>query len=253
MLNNLNHMFSIFKKKYFLVDYLEDLTDMHCHILPDIDDGAKNSDISLEMIREYTDMGYVGAIATPHIIDGIYQNDSKKIKSRLNSLIKTKDKTEFHSFKLSAAAEYMLDNGFSTLMENNDLLTITKSKVLVEMSYFQQNIYVADQLFQLSQLGYEPILAHPERYVYLKTMDDILKFRKKGAYLQLNILSLSGHYGKTAHKQAINLLKNQHYDFVGTDAHHPRHLRKIKEIVLPKYMIPFLKSVVVKTKENLML
>lgn len=244
-------MFSIFRKKYFLADYLSGLIDMHCHLLPGIDDGSVNDEMSLEMIRLYKDLGYIGAIATPHIMDGMYDNNSEKIISSLNSLKLTKTENGHEDFLLRAAAEYMLDQGFDTLMKTNDFLIIHDRKVLVEMSYFQRNMYVETQIFNLQQQGFEPILAHPERYFYLTKPEHILEFQQKGCDLQLNILSLSGHYGPAIYKQALYLLIHDHYDFLGTDAHKPEHLKKIKGITISKKMIPFIESLVARTKESL--
>lgn len=244
-------MFSIFKKKNFLADYLSGLTDMHCHLLPNMDDGSVSDTMSLEMIKKYTELGYTGAIATPHMMDGMYQNSSEKIINSLNSFKLMKAEKGYEDFMVQAAAEYMLDQGFDNLLKNNDFLLIHDRKVLVEMSYFQRNMYVETQIFTLQQQGFEPILAHPERYFYLTKPEHVLEFQQKGCDLQLNILSLSGHYGPAIYKQSMHLLSNDHYDFIGTDAHKPEHLEKIKGITISKKMIPFIESLVQRTKENM--
>lgn len=244
-------MFSIFRKRTFLADFLEGLTDMHCHLLPGIDDGAANEKIALEMIKKYTELGYVGAIATPHIMDGMYQNNSQKITQTLNAFKLIKAEQGFENFFVNAAAEYMMDQGFDGLLESKDFLPIYNNKVLVEMSYYQRNIYVETQIFNLQQKGFEPILAHPERYFYLTKPDHVLEFQKKGCDLQLNILSLSGHYGPAVLKQSHYLLTHNHYDFIGTDAHRVEHLEKIKGITLSKKMIPSIQSLIARTKEKL--
>lgn len=244
-------MFSIFKKKYFLADYLSGLIDMHCHLLPGMDDGSVNNAMSLEMIKKYKELGYEGAIATPHMMDGMYGNNSEKIIDSLNSFKLMKAEKGYENFSVDAAAEYMLDQGFDNLLKTNDFLIIHGRSVLVEMSYFQRNMYVETQIFNLQQHGFEPILAHPERYFYLTKPEHILEFQLKGCDLQLNILSLSGHYGPAIYKQALFLLMNDHYDYLGTDAHKPEHLEKIKGITISKKMIPFIESLVARTKENM--
>lgn len=244
-------MFSIFRKRHFIADYLEGLTDMHCHILPGIDDGSEDDAMSLAMLKQYIDLGYIGVVATPHIMDGLYQNSSSKISKVLKSFKKTMIENGYSHFRIGAAAEYMLDQGFDQLLGEKDFLTISGSKILVEMSYFQQNIYVETQIFDLQQHGFEPILAHPERYPYLQRVDDVLMFQRKGCYLQLNILALSGHYGPAVYKRAIDLLVSNHYDFLGTDAHKPAHLEKLKEITIPKKLITPIEALVNLTKENM--
>lgn len=243
-------MLSIFKKKYFLADFLEGLTDMHCHLLPGVDDGAADYTISEQMMKEYVALGYVGAIATPHIMDGLYYNDSQKLKQVLTHFTQQKSNSEFKGFKVEVAAEYMLDQGFDGLLDNRDFLPVKDKKVLIEMSYFQRNIYVETQIFNLQGLGFQPILAHPERYVYLNKPEKVLEFQTKGCDLQLNMLSLSEHYGRAVQKQSHYLLLNDHYDFMGTDAHRPDHLKKIKEITLSKKMIPAIESLAERTKNR---
>jgi len=244
-------MLSIFKKKYFIVDFLEGLTDMHSHLLPGLDDGSPNVETSLKMIRAYRELGYKGVIATPHIMDGLYQNNSTKISNALNSFKAEIEDSEFRHFKIKAAAEYMMDQGFDHLLNNQDFLPLYDNHVLVEMSYYQRNMYVETQIFNLQQKNFQPVLAHPERYFYLTKPEDVLEFQKKGCDLQLNILSLSGHYGPAVYKQSIQLLINNHYDYIGTDAHRAEHLSKIKGITLPKKMIPSIQSLVARTKEKL--
>ena len=245
-------MFSFFHKKHFIVDFLEGLTDMHCHILPGIDDGAKNESIALEMLGLYIELGYKGIIATPHIMEGYYNNTGAGIKESLKNFKNVMSENGYENFHISAASEYMLDDGFDKLSEQKDLLTIKGNKVLVEMPYLQKPIFVDTQIFDLQQQGFEPILAHPERYPYLSNMEQILKFKEHGCLLQLNLLALNNHYGAQAGKQALTLLYNGKYDFLGTDAHHPEHLKSIKRITISKKLIPYFEALVEKTKTGLL-
>lgn len=245
-------MFSFFSKKYFIVDYLEGLTDMHCHILPGIDDGAKDEAMSLEMLNAYKELGYTGVIATPHIMEGYYGNTSTSITESLENFKRLMVKEGFGEFHISAASEYMLDEGFDKLSEKKDLLPIKGKKVLVEMSYLQKPIFVDQQIFDLQQQGFEPILAHPERYPYLTDMAKVLRFKDHGCYLQLNLLSLGNYYGPQAAKQAFNLLLNAKYDFMGTDAHTPGHLEALKRITISKKLLPHFQMLVGNTKQGLL-
>lgn len=244
-------MFSIFRKKYFIADYLEGLTEMHCHVLPGIDDGAQNDQIALEMLKKFVELGYKEVIATPHIMDGMYQNSSRSITKTLEDFKKVKNVNGFKDLPLRAASEYMLDLGFDGLMEKKDFLPIKENIVLVEMSYFQKTTKAEYQIFDFQQLGFKPILAHPERYGYLQGPEEILDYKLKGCFLQLNLLSLSDHYGPQVTKKAFHLLENDHYNYLGSDAHHPAHLDKIKELRLPQKMIPKFEALVERTKENL--
>ncbi len=240
-----------FSKKYFIVDFLEGLTDMHCHILPNIDDGSKDYAMSLEMVKQFSELGYKGVIATPHIMDGFYDNTAEGIIEAFNEIQSYLSKNGYANFIKSAAAEYMIDAGFDGLTENKGFLPIVKNNVLVEMSYLQPPFKVNEQLFQLQLKGFKPILAHPERYPYLSDMTSVLKFKTKGCCLQLNLLSLGGHYGKEAFKQAFSLLENNHYDYLGTDAHHPGHFNVLKRITIPKKTVQYFEALSIRTKENL--
>src|SRR5690554_4168286 len=155
-----------FAKKYFIADYLEGLTDMHCHIIPAIDDGAKNDNMSWEMLKQYIELGYTGLVATPHIMEGFYDNTAKRIQHKFKAFESTLKGVGFRDFKISVAAEYMMDRGLDRLIEEKEILTIVRNQVLVEMSFLQSSLGINDQFFNLQQQGFVPILAHPERYQY---------------------------------------------------------------------------------------
>lgn len=240
-----------FTKKCFIADYLEGLTDMHCHVIPDIDDGAKDQEMSLKMLKQYTELGYIGLVATPHIMEGFYDNTAKRIGVKFKEFESMVKEGGFSDFRILAAAEYMMDPGFDDLIDKKEILTVVGNKVLVEMSYLQRSFGVTDQFFNLQQQGFVPILAHPERYQYLTDMYEVLKFKKKGCLLQLNLLSLGGHYGKQVSELAFDLLINGHYEFLGTDAHHPGHFQVLKNITISKKSVQHFEALVERTKENL--
>lgn len=241
-----------FTKKYYIADLLEGLTDMHCHVLPNIDDGAKDNDMALEMLKRYTELGYIGLIATPHVMKGFYDNSATGITENFNAFKSFIRENGYKNFSISAAAEYMMDEGFDELTAKKELLPVNRNKVLVEMSYLQASYKPFDQIFNLQQQGFEPILAHPERYSYLTNISEVLAFKKNGCSLQLNLLSLGGHYGKHATHQAIALLENGHFDYLGTDAHHPGHFSVLKRIIIPKRTLPYFEALISRTKENLL-
>ena len=141
-------------------------------------------------------------------------------------------KRNLNDISITAAAEYMMDEQFSALLEDNqELLTLKDNFVLVEMSYFSPPINLFDILFQLQLKGYKPVLAHPERYnSYHNNFEIYYKLKKAGCLFQLNLLSLTEQYGKGVTKTAEKLLKENVYDFVGTDTHHMNHLRLLKKI-----------------------
>lgn len=240
-------MFSFFTKHLFLADFIEDAIDMHCHILPGIDDGSPAIEISEKMADLYKNLGYGGVIATPHIMQDYYHNTAASITDSLKTFNKEMPITLQLPYR--AAAEYMLDSGFDILLEKKELLTISENKLLVEMSYFQKSMHTEQQIFDIQNYGYVPILAHPERYNYM-TPSESIELKRRGCLLQLNLLSLSSHYGGDVQKKAFDLLTENAINFVSTDAHKPEHLEKIKHIKIPKKLEMPLQKAFANTKES---
>ena len=225
-------MFSIFKKKISLPssDYFPFVTDIHSHILPGIDDGSPDVATSIKLIEGLIKLGIKQAIATPHIIGDLYRNDASSIQKALTLLV-NELKLRKIDFKVKAAAEYMLDAYFLELLNNKvGLLTLKDNIVLTEFSYADKP-YKIDQLaFSIITEGYQPILAHPERYAYFH--NDFKQYdylNELGFLLQVNLLSLTGYYGKPVAKAAEYLFKNNLVSFAGTDLHHSRHLEALND------------------------
>lgn len=245
-------MFNIFQKKEYLIDHLQGITDIHNHILPGIDDGAAGVDESLTLLRRFKKLKITRFISTPHVMNDYYPNTTITINNALQQLKDAISKDpELQDIKITAAAEYMMDQSFIDLFEAEDLLTLSENYVLVEMSYFQAPINLNNILFQLQTKGYKPVLAHPERYAFYHTKD-LRKYRdlkSRGCLMQVNALSLSNHYGKRMQDTAFKLLENDMIDFIGSDTHREQHLDKLEKIRIPKKLsLPLLK-VIGKTKD----
>ena len=222
-----------FKKKEIpLIDFFPvDFVDIHSHLLPGIDDGAKNLDNSIELILKMRSYGIKNIITTPHVLGDVYANSSNTIKEKLQEVKEELIKRNIKDISIEAAAEYMMDEQFSKLLEKDDILTLKDNFVLVEMSYFSAPINIYEILFEIQLKGYKPVLAHPERYsFYHNDFNNYHKLKKAGCLFQLNLLSLTEQYGKGVQKVSDKLLKENLYDFVGTDIHHSRHLELLKTI-----------------------
>ncbi len=245
-------MFSIFKKKAFLKDHLIGLVDIHNHILPGIDDGAATLEDSISLIKAFSEMGITEFIATPHIMNDYYPNTPKTINTALQDLKEALPSAGLNDIKIKAAAEYMMDQSFIELINEGNLLTLADDLVLVEMSYFQAPINLNDILFQLQTKKYRPILAHPERYAFYhsKNLEKYEELKDRGCSFQLNLLSVTGHYGKNIQETAFQLLDNQMIDFIGSDAHQMRHLEKLLDIKVSEKRIDQLKPIFRKTIET---
>ena len=224
-------MFSLFGKKTTEVPDLSFLkTDIHSHLIPGIDDGSPDMETSIELIKGLSQLGYKKIVTTPHVISGIYNNTREKIlvgcDQVQNELVRRNIKIEFR-----AAAEYLLDDHFDLLLERNEpLLTIKDNLVLVEFSFVSPPIDFKEKLFSIQIHGYKPILAHPERYNYFHPKFSVYEeLKNAGCLFQVNLLSLSGYYGKQAANVADQLIKKQMVDLFGTDLHHSRHLQQLQD------------------------
>lgn len=229
-------MFFFKKKEIPLTDFFpEGFIDIHSHLLPGIDDGAKDMEDSIELIQKMASYGIKNFITTPHILGDVYPNTPEIITNKLQEVKLELVKRNLTEINLDAAAEYMLDERFSAILENGELLTLKDNLVLVEMSYFSPPLNLYDILFQLQLKGYKPVLAHPERYnAYHNNFEQYHKLKRAGCLFQLNLLSLTEQYGKGVQKTAEKLLKENLYDFVGTDTHHQMHLELLQKIGTPK-------------------
>lgn len=224
-----------FLKRIFLRDLLEDFVDIHNHILPGIDDGAKNLKESIDLIKKLKELGVKQFIPTPHIMQDFYPNTDETIGNAYESLLGNLTKKLQNGITINPAAEYMLDMTFETLLEEGNLFTLKGNYVLVEMSYFQPPINLETLIFKIKTKGYMPVLAHPERYAfYHNNLDYYNKLKQLGCFFQLNLLSLSNYYGKNVETTANYLIDKKLIDFVGTDTHNAQHIEKLSNIILSK-------------------
>jgi protein-tyrosine phosphatase len=191
--------------------------DIHNHLLPAIDDGSPDFNTSIDLICGLSALGFRSCISTPHIASGLYANTISTISQAYNSL----KSPLIRGF----AAEYMLDDQFYDQLSAG-LITYPGegNYVLVEFSYAGIPVNWHEMIFELLIKGYQPILAHPERYHFLSTQDLLEKILPSGVQLQLNLLSLSSYYGSVIQKKALSYMEASAYDYVGTDMHHLRHL-----------------------------
>jgi protein-tyrosine phosphatase len=203
-------------------------SDMHSHILPGIDDGADTIETSLLLIRGMKELGYRRLIASPHIMWDMYRNTPDIIRKKLEE-VREAVRKEGIDIEIDAGAEYFLDEYVEELLKTKTpLLTISENKVLVEFSLAFPAMNIKDILFEMQMQGYQPIIAHPERYIYLQRNKEFYdELRDIGCIFQLNILALSGQYGKSVNELAHYLIKNDFYTLVGTDLHHAGNLEDL--------------------------
>ena len=205
-------------------------TDIHSHILPGIDDGSPNIETSLELIRGLMKLGVRRSVATPHVIGDMYRNTPDTILGAL-TLLQEALVREGMEFEVSAAAEYMLDAYFLELLADKKvLLTVSGNLLLTEFSYSTMPTNPEKMSFAIITEGFTPILAHPERYAYYyRNFREYHRLKELGFLLQVNLLSLTGYYGREALKASQYLLKNGLVTFLGTDLHHANHMAALND------------------------
>jgi len=222
--------FNFLKSKPTLKELIpEGFVDIHSHILPGIDDGAKDVEESKKIIGEMKELGFKKIIATPHTYPGMYENTNDSILNSFNILKGSLDL----DIEINFASEYMSDRSVIDKAENKSLLCLKDNYVLIEMSFLKKYDQINDLIFKLKINGYTPILAHPERYLYFhKSLDKLNELRRRGCLLQMNIISITGYYGRKFSKISNRLLALDYIDFVGSDIHNLNHIKQFDQKVL---------------------
>ena len=238
-------MFGLFKKKCEPRPIFQPLgTDMHCHLIPCVDDGSKCVEESVDCLNTLKAVGYDKVIITPHFQHPRFQNDEDDIRRRYEELKKQAADAGVEIEFSGIGGEYRIDTGFQARLDNPRFLQVGGKYVLVEFSLHQQMMGCDEMIFDMQMKGYEVILAHPERYPYLNINGSrIEQLKNQGVYFQTNALSLGGFYGDEAKKRAYQMIERGWVEFMGTDTHNTMysqalidlsHDRKVEKL-LEKY------------------
>lgn len=235
------------KKKLIDTGLFKGATDWHSHILPGVDDGIQTMKDSLEVLSYYEKIGISEVWLTPHIMEDM-PNTPSELRERFEEL-----KAAYTgSIQLNLAAENMIDNLFYERFEAGDLLPIGPqgNHLLVETSYYQPPIDLYGTLTRIKEAGFQPILAHPERYRYMEDRD-YERLRSMKVMLQMNVMSLAGGYGKPAQEKALMLLSKGWYSFFGSDLHRlPLFADAINAKALKKETVEQLKTIKNRIAQN---
>jgi len=224
---------------------------MHNHILPGIDDGAKTVEESMALIKGFASFGVTNFVASPHIMSGYYPNTPKTINTALQTLKEALVQDGMEDISVDASAEHMIDDNFEHLLESDNIMVLRKEYVLIEMSFLQQPFNFDAALIGISNKSLYPVLAHPERYNFLRQKPKKFEqYKQMGMLFQLNILSLGGYYGKSVQKTAHKLLEDGHVDFIGSDVHHMNQLNKLKDLTVSQKTIKSLLPIITDTIET---
>lgn len=217
-------MFTFFNHNRYLADLLGGFRDIHCHLLPAVDDGCPDSNLSLRLLDRLHSLGVEALYMTPHIISGAYDDrTATDMRQRFAQL-------DYQGpVDVRLAAEYFVDEQFLGKL-NADPLTMNDRHILVEFSLNGYSLNSFDILFEAEVADFQIILAHPERYSFLRFDDHSKSLDAIKHYaLQLNLLSVSGFYGNSVRKMAMRMLDKKLYTFIGTDIHSDAYVDALEQ------------------------
>lgn len=196
------------------------MIDIHSHLIPNVDDGAKSPEETIELIKEAREAGITDIILTPHYIINSYEQNAETLillKDKLQQIINS----ENIKVNLHIGMEVYITDNLVEILKQNKILTLAGSKYLLMELPLNTNVQYLDMvIFKLIEDNIIPIIAHPERYKFVQ--EDPSKVReliKSGCLIQSNIGSILGIYGKKAKKTIKYLLKNDLINFIATDTH----------------------------------
>lgn len=239
-------MFFFNKSKSPYNDFRSIGTDMHSHLIPGVDDGAKDTEDSLQLIKGLSELGFTKLYTTPHTLQDIHPNTSETLKKG-HSLLDGKLPP---GITLDLSSEYYLDEQFNDQLTSNQLMPLPGNRLLVEFSQISRPHDLEEVIFDLGIKGYQVILAHPERYLFFhRQFNYYTRLKEMGIEFQINAMSLTEHYGKGIKLIAEKLVEKGMIDFIGTDIHHIRHLDVLKKVPLSKHYAKLVDSGLLKYKD----
>jgi tyrosine-protein phosphatase YwqE len=201
-----------------------------------MDDGVRTYEESEEIILRFQKLGYKKLITTPHVMNDAYRNTSTGI---IENLKKLNDhlKSRSIAIEIEAAAEYYLDEYlFKQIETDQPLLTFGKNYLLFETNFLTEPLNLKEFIFLATTKGYKPVLAHPERYLYLQ--NDLARsfdLINRGVLFQINISSITGYYSKPAQQAARKFIDRGWVHLLGSDCHHLQHVKLVEEAQYNRY------------------
>ena len=198
------------------------MIDIHCHLMPSVDDGAKDLEETLAMFENAYTSGVTDIILTPHYIKGTKYEINNEQKEKITNILREALRRTDMDINIYYGNEVYIDNDLVNMIKEKKVATLANSRyVLVELPVNSMDNNAGNVFFNLRSNGYIPIIAHPERYVYFqKHPEKVMDYIKLGCLLQGDYMSLLGKYGKKAEKTLKILLKNGVIKFMSSDIHH---------------------------------
>lgn len=194
--------------------------DIHCHILPNVDDGAKNVQDSIEMAKEAVKEGIHSIIATPHHRNGSFENTKSLIVTEVEKL-NTAFKNENIPLTIFPGQETRIYGEILNGMDSNEIQTLNNSQYLfIELPSSHVPRYTEQLLYDIQIKGFIPIIVHPERNQEFHEHPDLLyRLVKNGSLTQVTASSVAGYFGKKVKNFSLQLIDANLTHFVSSDAH----------------------------------
>lgn len=216
------------------------MIDMHSHILPNIDDGARSIEETFQLLQEAKEVGFEAIVSTSHYMEGYYETDAPEREVWINAIY-NKLREKNININLYLGNEIYLSENIIELLEKGKACTINDtSYVLFEMPLNVEPLNLYDVIYQMMQYKLVPILAHPERYTFVQEDPELIyDLVQKGVLMQANYASVIGYYGSKAQMIVKKLLENNMIHFLGSDVHRkntiyprmPEILEELREII----------------------
>ena len=196
------------------------MIDIHSHIIPNVDDGARSVEETFNILKEAQEAGFTDVILTSHFLLNYYETDAQELifwKEKLQEVLK-KQGTKIN---LHSGMEIYITNQMEELLENKKILTLANSRyMLIELPLATNVKYFDYVVYYLEAKGIKPIIAHPERYKCVQKDPDIVEeYIEKGCLIQCNYGSIVNLYGREAEKTIKTILKKNQVHFLGSDVH----------------------------------
>jgi len=208
------------------------MTDIHSHLLFDVDDGARNIKESIVLLKKMKEIGFDNVILTPHYIKGSEYSCENQEKIEKIEKIREVLKRNKIDINVYLGNEVFINKEIYELIKAGHIYTLNKTRyILVELPFHNEIVNLEDIIYELKVKGLIPIIAHPERYTYFQNnYKEVDRLREEGFLFQANYASILGYYGKESKKLLKYMLKKQYIDYFGTDIH-----RTTKMIVIDNF------------------
>lgn len=205
------------------------MIDLHCHYVPAVDDGVRDFAQGVALCQALASIGYQTVVATPHIRSGMFDNRKADLVRAFEAFAQeAKEHPKMPG--LGLGAEHFCDDVFFTLFARGDTLPYPGGHAaLIELPPDRMPVNIEALLFRLSVRGVKPVIAHPERYTPLfRDSEPLTSLVERGVLAQLDLMSLTGKYGRKAEKAAERMLDEGLYYLACSDSHKPADVELVQ-------------------------